>query len=299
MTDELKLALASLVPRLKRVVEIAAVGGGCISESFRVLAENDSGKSLRLFVKQNRTNFLDNFRCEAEGLAALAEAGRIRVPEVVATEVLNGHAYLVMSWIESGTRTNSFFADFGARLAELHHATGAAGSGPGWSRDNYLGASRQPNGELTSWTEFVATRRIGHQLTLAVDGGRAADDFRRDVEAIIDRMPDLLSGRHDMISLLHGDLWSGNYLCDARGEPVLVDPAVYRGCPEAEFGMINLFGSCPADFHQAYQSVLAFADGWQRRVSVYVLYHLLNHLNLFGEGYRSQCHSLARQILRE
>ena len=111
-------------------------------------------------------------------------------------------------------------------------------------------------------------------------------------------MPELLQGRDDETSLLHGDLWSGNYLCDERGEPVVIDPAVYRGCREAEFGMIRLFGACPPTFERAYCDTFPLPDGWHRRVSVYVLYHLLNHLNLFGSGYLGQCHQVTDEILR-
>jgi fructosamine-3-kinase len=123
--------------------------------------------------------------------------------------------------------------------------------------------------------------------------------LQRDCEQIIDLMDDLLEGREDQTSLLHGDLWSGNYLCDREGDAVIIDPAIYYGCREAEFGMLRLFGSCPGDFYESYLDTFPLPAGWQRRVSVYVLYHLLNHLNLFGTGYRSQCQRLAAEILRQ
>ncbi|MEM9646268.1 MAG: fructosamine kinase family protein, partial [Planctomycetota bacterium] len=111
------------------------------------------------------------------------------------------------------------------------------------------------------------------------------------------RMDDLLDGRKRGVSLLHGDLWSGNHLCGPGGEVVLIDPAVHQGCPEAEFGMIELFGSCPPRFYDAYLDTNPFSDGWQRRVRIYVLYHLLNHLNLFGAAYAGQCQTMASKIL--
>jgi fructosamine-3-kinase len=112
-------------------------------------------------------------------------------------------------------------------------------------------------------------------------------------------MDQLLAGRDPQTSLLHGDLWSGNYLCDCEDRPVVIDPAVYYGCREAEFGMLRLFGSCPDDFYESYMETFPLPGGWQHRVSVYVLYHLLNHLNLFGSGYHDQCKRLAAEILRQ
>ena len=110
-------------------------------------------------------------------------------------------------------------------------------------------------------------------------------------------MDDLLAGRDDQTSLIHGDLWSGNYLCDSEGGPVIIDPAVYYGCREAEFGMLKLFGSCPNEFYEAYDDVFPRRDGCQRRTDVYVLYHLLNHLNLFGRGYLDHCRQVAAEVL--
>ena len=110
-------------------------------------------------------------------------------------------------------------------------------------------------------------------------------------------MEQLLAGSESSTSLLQGDLWSGNYLCDNAGTAVLIDPAVYYGNREAEFGMLRLFGSCPGRFYDAYQEAFPLAGGWQQRVNVYVLYHLLNHLNLFGRGYHSQCCETAAEIL--
>ena len=289
-------ALTSLLGKPCLVTETRPVGGGCISDAFRVSVSVDQAAPCVRFVKRNDASFEDNFRCERLGLDELAQADAIRVPTPTAVGSLGGDAWLVAEWIESGKPSTSFFETFGVQLAKLHRNT--LGTRIGWHQDNFLGAAKQSNTPAASWEEFVADRRIGHQLRWAIDQGLADSSLRRNVEAIIQRMPEILAGRNEQTSLLHGDLWSGNYLPDERGNPVIMDPAVSFGCREAEFGMIRLFGACPEAFYEAYQDAFPQADGWQRRVVVYVLYHLLNHLNLFGQGYLSQCHQTAAMILR-
>ena len=292
--------LRSLLGKATKVESHQRIGGGCISDAARVIAQID-GMPVELFLKSNEVSFLDNFECEAMGLAHLAAADAIRIPNVIAVGIVDGRAWFISEWIEQGTSSPRFYEKFGRELAGLHRAT--SGDQIGWDRDNYLGAARQINtvsSALSSsdWTDFVVDHRIGFQLRWALDQGLADQRLQRDVEAVMGRMSDLLSGRERSASLLHGDLWSGNYLCDSNGDPVIIDPAVYRGCREAEFGMIRLFGACPASFEEAYHDAFPLPDGWQRRVSVYVLYHLLNHLNLFGHGYHSQCQRTASEILR-
>jgi fructosamine-3-kinase len=278
------------------VVDVRPIGGGCISDAQHVRVRTADGSNRSLFVKSNVRSFLDNFQCEAAGLNQLHDTGTIRVPQVFTVTEAGQHAYLVAEWIDEGQRGADYFADFGRQLAALHRA--ACGDEYGWQRDNYLGAAKQINSVSKDWPAFVAEHRIGFQLRWAVDQQRATENLSSACEQIIQQMPQLLEGRDDRAALLHGDLWSGNYLCDSGGQPVIIDPAVYQGCREAEFGMLQLFGSCPPAFYQAYQDALPMPAGWQRRVSVYVLYHLLNHLNLFGTGYLGQCQSLAAKILR-
>ncbi len=278
-----------------QIIHCQAVGGGCISDAKHVLIRETSGSTRSLFVKTNDPSFLDNFQCEADGLSQLRDAQAIRVPEVVDVFESAGRVWLVSEWIQQGRRGSDFFENFGRGLADLHRQT--AGRQIGWERDNYLGAARQINTPCDDWPEFVAKFRIGFQIRWACEQGVADSCLQTDCEKIIDRIDQLLQGRDDTVSLLHGDLWSGNYLCDESGQPVIIDPAVHHGCREAEFGMLKLFGSCPREFYEAYQQTWPLPGGWQRRVSVYVLYHLLNHLNLFGTGYLGQCHQTAAAIL--
>ncbi len=276
-------------------LHVEFVGGGCISEAMHVRWCRGDGSVRSLFLKRNHASMEDNFDCEVAGLKALAESDAIRVPRPVAVVCNGGFAWLVTQRIESGKRPVNFFEQFGRELAQLHRAT--LGDRIGWDRDNYLGSSRQPNHPCQEWIEFVALRRLGYQLRRAVDQGLAHSRLRGDVERVIDRLASLLDGRECRTSLLHGDLWSGNYLCDKDGRAVIFDPAVYYGCREAEWGMIGLFGGCPQEFTDGYEQEYPLADGWQRRASVYVLYHLLNHLNLFGHSYSSQCENACAKLL--
>lgn len=317
-------AIRNWFPEAGRVVRCRRLGGGCISEAFRVETERpadaaaekgcapaekdgapaqkrgapaEDRRSARiLFVKRNVASLQRNFACEADGLRRLAEPQTIRVPRPLATGTVANHAWLVTDWVEPGPRPQDFFSRFGRQLAGLHRAT--RGQRIGLDDDNFLGSAPQPNAAAGTWIEFVALRRLGFQLKWARDQGLADETLSRDVEAIVDRLPQQLAGREETTSLLHGDLWSGNYLCDTGGQPVIIDPAAYYGCREAEFGMIRLFGGCPPEFEASYEATWPMPDGWRRRSDVYRLYHLLNHLNLFGGGYAAQCRSAAAEILR-
>ncbi len=294
-------AFCQLIDPSIRISEVRSVGGGCISNALKITLASERLGNRRVFAKSNEAGFIENFQSEWDGLNALAAAESIVVPKPIAVGIAAEQAWLITEWMETRPASDRFFADFGRQLAELHRVT--AGNPIGWRSDNFLGSAIQPNTATACWAEFVAENRIGFQLRWAIDQQRVDAKLRRDGEAIVAAMPELLSGRADETSLLHGDLWSGNYLCGATddhhcGVPVIIDPAVYYGCREAEFGMLKLFGSCPSEFYDAYQSTWPLPDGWQYRINVYVLYHLLNHLNLFGSGYLGQCHRVASEILR-
>jgi protein-ribulosamine 3-kinase len=293
--SDLACSLTKLIPSIESVEGCSSVGGGCISQACQVRVRYQTGDAGFLFVKSNAESFLDNFQAEWDGLVRLNQAEAIRVPEPITVGIADGRAWLVLQWINQGTRGVSFFESFACRLAALHCST--LGNQVGLARDNYLGSAVQINTPCEDWAEFFAEYRIGYQIRWAAQRG-VDDRLKRDCEQIVSRMPQLLDGRDRQTSLLHGDLWSGNYLCDDSLAPVLIDPAVYHGCREAEFGMLQLFGGCPPSFYEAYQQQFPMPDGWQRRVQVYVLYHLLNHLNLFGSGYLGQCRSVAAEILR-
>ncbi len=297
MNSSVRKCLQSLGHEPVVDLRVDPIAGGSISHAMRVRWSGKNSSRHQLFLKCNSASFVVNFQCEFTGLGLLQESHTIGVPNPIAVALADGFAWLATQWIEQAKPAPDYFQRFGRDLAKLHRAT--RGDRVGLGQDNYLGASLQPNSPARDWIEFVADRRLGFQLRWAMDQGLVERPLRKRIERVIDRLPHLLEGRDPQTSLLHGDLWSGNYLSDVSGRPVIVDPAVYYGCPEAEWGMIRLFGACPPEFAESYHDEYPLADGWQRRASVYVLYHLLNHLNLFGRSYASQCQSTVDALLRD
>jgi protein-ribulosamine 3-kinase len=272
-----------------------AVGGGCIAQA-QVATFRDGTKA---FVKR-AAGQPDMFPREAEGLQALADARAIRVPRVL---VCSEDA-LVLEWVETGPRRAGFFAAFGRAFARLHEYRGPC---CGFPHDNFIGSTPQINRPLQGswgeaqdpdgrgWPEFFLERRLRFQTRLARESGHGAglDNLLDSAEHHI---AGLLAQAPEPPSLLHGDLWGGNYMCDERGEACLIDPAAYYGHREADLAMTRLFGGFDADFYRGYEEALPLAPGAAERLPVYQLYHLLNHLNLFGSSYYRQCQSILQRF---
>ncbi len=259
------------------------VSGGCINQS--IVVRTDGCQSL--FVKCHEQAPNRFFESEAAGLDLIRRTGAVRVPAVVGYDVAHGGtSFLVLEWIEKGMAAPSFDSRFGRHLAEMHHL--GFQDDFGWSQDNFLGSTLQPNGSHENWIEFWRTCRLGHQFKLATENRYGDQRFRWLAERLLSRLDELLD--HNVRpSLLHGDLWSGNYMADSAGKPVVLDPAVYYGDREAEFGMTTLFGGLSPDFYAAYEEVWPLSAGSDERIEIYRLYHLLNHLNLFGTSYLAGC----------
>lgn len=235
------------------------------------------------------------FEAEAEGLRALASASSIRLPRVLGAGVASNRAWLALEWIDLVSPTPRSEARLGELLAEQHRTTSATF---GWHRANTIGLTEQKNEPDTDWGRFYAARRLGFQLDLAESGGhggRLLDRGRRLCECV----PALLGGYSPVPSLLHGDLWAGNHAEDSAGNPVVFDPAVYFGDREADIAMTRLFGGYGRSFYSAYEAAWPLAPGAAERVPLYNLYHVLNHLNLFGGGYRRQAEDMIEALLGE
>ncbi len=270
-------------PRASRVVS-----GGDI-HAASVL----DGGGRRFFVKANCAACLPMFEAEADGLAMLAASGTVRVPRVVCHGVAHDHAFLVLEYLD--LRREGDAARLGEQLAALHRLPQAAYGGP---RDNWIGGTPQKNGRACSWIAFWRDARLGVQFELAARKGYGGA-LQRDGETLRARLPEFFAGYTPAPSLLHGDLWGGNhgYLPDTA--PVLFDPATYVGDRECDLAMSELFGGFSPDFHAAYRAAWPLDAGYATRRTLYNLYHVLNHANLFGGGYANEAARMTAALLAE
>lgn len=287
--SELGTALATALGRQAASQPERAVRGGCINDCFRW--PTDAGP---VFVK--RCPIAQRWLLDAErgGLERLRAADAVRVPAILAEGVVGGQAFLVLEWLELASSGGASDARLGAALARQHAL--ACGSAFGLERDNAIGATPQPNGWHDDWAGFWRERRLRFQLDLAVKrghGGRLQDRGRR----LLERVGDFFAGHRPKPSLLHGDLWAGNHAALADGTPVVFDPAVYYGDSEADLAMTRLFGGFAHGFYEAYRENHPPAADAAARVELYNLYHVLNHLNLFGGAYRDQAEAMIDRLL--
>ncbi len=267
------------------------VSGGCINRCF-VLQGRDA---RRYFVKLNRAALAGMFAAEFEGLQALGAGDGLRVPRPLLHGVEGGEAFLVMEYLDlAGAPDGRAWQSAGAALARQHRCTAGAF---GWTADNSLGSTGQPNTWHADWVEFWRVHRLGHQLGLAAGNGHARALARGEV--LVERLEALFAGYRPVPALLHGDLWRGNIAFDGRGEPAVFDPAVYFGDRETDLAMTHLFGGFDAGFHAAYAAHWPLDPGYPVRRTLYNLYHVLNHLNLFGGGYLAQARSMVETLLAE
>lgn len=255
------------------------VSGGDIHEA--ACATLDDGR--RLFVKSHPDPPSGIFAVEARGLRWLADTGALRTPRVVA--VHDAPPFLALEWVDPAPHAPGYDEALGRGLAALHRF-GAPSFGLGY--DSYLATFRQQNTPLASWPRFYAERRLEPLLARAVDAGRASSALRRDMARLLSRMaadPEGVCGPPEPPARLHGDLWSGNVLCDESGHACLIDPAVYGGHREIDLAMMRLFGGVSESCFAAYAETHPLAPGHAERVALYHLYPLLVHVTLFGGGY--------------
>lgn len=267
-----------------------AIGGGCINSTYSV----EDG-AHRFFVKVNRMSGLAMFEAEADGLREIAGTGVIRVPDPVCTGTAADSAFLVLEYIDFSSGRKGRAENLGRQLADMHRVSATQ---YGWRRDNTIGSTPQINTPADNWPEFWRDRRLGRQLALAASNGYGGA-LQRKGERLLVRLDGFFTGYAPLPSLLHGDLWGGNYAYAATGEPVIFDPAVYYGDRETDLAMTELFGGFPAAFHAAYREAFPLDSGYPTRKSLYNLYHILNHLNMFGEGYLGQAEGMIEKLLSE
>jgi len=264
------------------------LSGGSINAAYLL-----SGESDQYFVKTNAAGKRSMFEAEARGLETLAGSKTIRLPKVVCLGDDGRQSYIVLEYLNLNAQANQVL--LGEQLAALHQVTNDRF---GWDIDNTIGATPQPNSYKEDWLTFWREQRLGFQLKLAAENGYGGE-LQSLGERLLADMPVLFAGRDIKPSMLHGDLWGGNVSGLKDGTPVIFDPAFYYGDRETDLAMTYVFGGFDIAFYASYQNSLPLDDGFERRKTFYNIYHIINHLNLFGGGYHGQSISMMKQVLAE
>lgn len=286
MLPSLENALSTLLSRPVKIIASTRVGGGSINDAFCISLSN--GDSF--FVKRNNAKrYPGLFAAEQRGLQILQQF--IRTPQVLLQETLADFQVIVMEWIAPGVRTTGFWEDFGTALAKLHQQSAAAF---GLDHDNYMGSLPQANGWRETWVEFFRERRLQAQIKMAFDKNLLSSGDLKLFERLYLKLPEIFA--EEPPSLLHGDLWSGNFICSTDQEPVLIDPAVYYGHRSIDLAITTLFGRFDQRFYEAYHERYPFPTNYQEQWDTANLYPLLVHLNLFGSSYREEILSILKKI---
>ncbi len=288
---------ASLLDRLQQLTgqnlgnhRSTLVGGGDINTAYQIKTEQVSW-----FIKLNRADLLPMFAAEAAGLQELDALRQVRVPKVILSGTHENQAFLLLEYIELGALRGPASVRFGQQLARLHRQPQAYF---GWPIDNTIGSTPQHNQRHFDWPTFWCRQRLGKQLQFAADKGYRGS-LQRKGQTLLAEIPAFFSHYQPQPALLHGDLWGGNAAGDQHGNPVMFDPACYYGDRETDIAMTELFGGFSRDFYSAYQDEYPLDAGYKTRKPLYNLYHILNHLNLFGSGYLSQANSMIELLLSE
>jgi len=270
------------------ISDVRPVAGGDIHRAYRL--RSDEGKEW--FVKTNTAPLAATmFKTEAQGLALLGASRVIRTPRVFAHgSTDDGHAFLLMEFISPGYKNRLFWENFGRALANLHGNTSAQF---GFAHDNFIGSLPQSNTRHVSWEAFYAEERLWPQMLLACEKGVFGKEEERQLDGLCRKLTALCP--KEPPALTHGDLWSGNFLCDAVGQPVLIDPAASFAHREMDLAMSKLFGGFDDTFYKAYAETWPLEAGFEKRVEVYQLYYLLVHVNLFEGGYVEQVRAILKK----
>ncbi len=259
------------------IINKESVYGGCIAASKLITT-----KSGKQYFLKTKAQYSDMFLKEAEGLKELKKADCIRVPKVI----FACSDFLLLEFIQKGVPDDDFFANFGRAFAAMHRYSSDRF---GFHQDNYIGASVQYNttddGSNYTWADFYYHKRILPQYNMLKTRNLADKQLSSLIIKSERVIYDLLKGSEEPPSLMHGDLWSGNFMCDSLGNAVIFDPAVYYGHRELDIAMTKMFGGFSYDFYASYEEEYPLPYGWREREKLYLLYHYLNHLNLFGSSY--------------
>ncbi len=259
------------------IENVSPVPGGCINKTSKVTTNQGV-----FFIKVNSLDQSDLFHKEQLGLLTLKQKSTLGIPEVIGLGSSNGNSYLILEWIEKGIANGSFWDKFGQRLGLQHKVSS---SQFGLDHDNHIGSLPQANNSHESWTDFFIEERLKPQLEMAHNSGLIGSSILTQFDILFTKLEPLVPDEPP--SLLHGDLWSGNFLCGQGPEPYIFDPAVYFGHRETELAFTTMFGGFDQQFYSAYSEEYPIKPGFQDRIEIHNLYPLLVHVNLFGPSYLS------------
>ncbi|MEG4578432.1 fructosamine kinase family protein [Microcoleus sp. MON1_C5] len=304
MWDKIAARIAEVTGDKFSIDNRRSVSGGCINQGYYI-----SSSARAYFAKLTPASQVAMFEAEALGLQQMRATQTIRVPEPICWATEGNSAYIVLEWLDLESRGGDrAWEEMGRQLAAMHKYTppnlpfARGGKKPnsarvrgcfGWDINNTIGSTIQINNWTANWAEFWAEHRIGYQLKLARD---RRGHFPQG-ERLLEMISQLLAGYEPQPSLVHGDLWGGNVGVTSAGEPVIFDPAAYFGDREVDIAMTELFGGFPRQFYRGYNQVWPLDAGYEQRKTIYNLYHILNHFNLFGGSYESQANQMINRIL--
>lgn len=282
--DSLEDAIVSFFGSNVKIARMERIFGGDINEAYGLTLTDGTN----LFMKSNTGVKESFFAAEVKGLQAIEAAGAVRTPRILCSGTdrnKTGGSFLLLEFIRKGERISDYWETFAHQLAAMHRAETSgfvAGGTYGFTDDNYIGMRCQCNIVHNSWIHFFRDCRLKPQLESA-SGYFDTTELNR-ADKLLGRLDTVLV-EPEQPSLLHGDLWSGNVITGNDGKAWLIDPAVYVGHAEADLAMTELFGGFPPAFYDAYKEAAEIQPGYAKRRDLYNLYHLLNHLNMFGRSY--------------
>ncbi len=272
------------------IKQTQSVSGGCINSAF--IIESDS---QIFFIKLNQSGLLSMFEAEFAGLEEISKSETVKVPQPIVCGISADKAFIVLEKISIGSGNTNSDVTLGQQLAALHQINQPY---YGWQQNNTIGSTEQINNSSDDWIGFWREHRLGFQLSLAEKNGYGGSLIRSG-ERLSESLDCFFSNYTPQPSLLHGDLWSGNASVTNDGEPIIYDPACYYGDREADIAMTELFGGFGSNFYAAYNESYPLDSNYTIRKTLYNLYHILNHLNLFGEGYLHQAENMIDSLLAE
>ncbi|MDH5516446.1 MAG: fructosamine kinase family protein [Gammaproteobacteria bacterium] len=269
-----------------KITQQQEIGGGCINSAYKI----SDGKT-DYFVKTNKATLIDMYNAEAEALNEISASNTIRVPRVICYGTVEKHSYLVLEFLELTAAAD--MKKFAQQLAAMHRISADKF---GWHRQNVIGSTTQINHQSNDWVAFWRQHRLGFQLELAEKNG-CGRELLKQGERLSDCLDEFFETYQPQPSMLHGDLWGGNFAALKNNSPVIFDPAFYYGDRETDIAMTRLFGGFDEIFYQAYNDSWPLDAGYQQRQTLYNVYHIINHFNLFGGGYESQAVSMIQRLL--